>query len=107
MMSAIGSIEFFDIKLGQFDFYMERLKHYFVINSIVEAKQKSVLLTLFGSETYEVLKNLISPKKLKDFSNETIVQVLTKHLCPQKNIIADRYFFYKIYQKVGKLQCYY
>lgn len=82
MMFAIGSIKPFDRKLGQFGSYVERLEQYFVVNSIVEAKQKLVFLTFIGSDTCEVLRNLVSSKKLKDGSYETSMQLLTKHLCP-------------------------
>lgn len=102
MMSIIGSMEPFDTKQGQFDSYMERLEQYFIVNSIVEAKQKAVLITLIGSETYEVLKNLISPSKPKEVSYDTIVQVLTKHLCQKKNVTTERYHFYKRDQKEGE-----
>lgn len=37
-MSVIKSIEPFDIKLGHFDSYVERLKQYFVVNGIMETK---------------------------------------------------------------------
>lgn len=60
------------------------------------------MFTLIGGETYEVLNNVVLSKKPKDVSYENIVQVLTKHLCPQKKIIVERNHFYKKDQKVGE-----
>ena len=52
--------------MGQEDWesYEERLQQYFVANDIAEAeKQRAILLSVCGQSTYNVIRNLVAPKK--------------------------------------------
>ena len=83
--------------------YVERVKQYFVANAIdTEARKKSVLLTIVGSETYSLFRNLVLPAKSADKSFDEIADVLKKHLNPKPIIIAERYKFYHRTQRNGE-----
>lgn len=62
-------------------------------------KKAPLFITLIGSETYNLLKDLIYPVKPETKKFEKIVIVLKKHLCPKKKlIIKERFKFYKSQQ---------
>ena len=58
-------------------------------------KQIAVLLTVIGSETYSLLRNLLSPERPSTKSFVDIVNVLKHHLNPKPIVIAERYKFYE------------
>lgn len=58
----------------------------------------SLFITLVGSETYNLLKNLIYPEKTETKLFRQNVTHLKKHLCPKKLIFAEQIKFYKLQQ---------
>ena len=76
---------------------LNEFKQYFVANAIdTEARKKDVLLTIVGSETYSLFRNLVLHAKPAHKSFDELVDVLKKHLNPKPIIIAVRY---KCYQR--------
>ena len=64
MAALLGSIEQFSPKHGDWSEYVERLEQYFLANDIAdEEKQTAVFLTVIGSDTYSLLRNLLTPEK--------------------------------------------
>ena len=60
----------------------------FVANDVKPQQQVATLLTLVGSETYGILKDLITPAKPKDKSYEELCAALEKHFSPPKLTLA-------------------
>ena len=59
-----------------------------------------ILLSIIGSQTYDLLKNLHTPDKLNTISFEDILTKLAEHLEPKQTIIAERYWLHQREQKV-------
>ncbi|KYN41578.1 hypothetical protein ALC56_03990, partial [Trachymyrmex septentrionalis] len=66
----------------------ERLTHYFLCNDVPKEKQVSLFITLAGSEGYELLCNLCTPKKPANLTLERLAEIMQKHLQPQPSNIA-------------------
>ena len=66
MAALIASIEAFNIDHDNWSAYVERVEQYFIANGIDDAnKKKGTLLTVIGSETYSLVRNLV-------FSGQTV-----------------------------------
>ena len=55
----------------------------------------SALLAFMGPKTYQLLKDLVIPRKPSKKSYQRIVEVLSKHLTPKRTTIAKRSEFSK------------
>ncbi|CAB3246497.1 unnamed protein product [Arctia plantaginis] len=76
------------------------MEQYFFINDVTEEKKKIALfITLIGPESYETLKNLVSPEVPSSLSYTKLVEVLKGHYIEKKSAIAARYEFYQYKQK--------
>lgn len=91
----IGSIECF--VLGEdFKLYAERLEHFYILNKIDDEKQKIAILASFGGgDLYKVLNKLVAPKKVSECTYKAILERLTAHFQPTRNVIAESFKFYK------------
>ena len=78
--------------------YTERFEHYTYANGIDtkdEKKLVSVFLAIVGSSTYDLLRNLVAPKKPAEYKFKELVDVLQRHFEPAPLIIAERFHFHK------------
>ena len=95
MMAVYGKIEEFNAEREAWDDYIDKLDNYFSANDINdEKKQAAIFLTVIGSETYSLLKNLLAPDKLTGKPVKALSDVLKIHLNPKPIEIAERYKFY-------------
>lgn len=101
-MSLIGSIEQFKPGRDDFESYVERMKQFFICNVVEEDKKVSLFITLMGSETYSLLKNILYPETPESKSYDELVHALKKHLAPKRLVIAERFRFYKAQQMPGQ-----
>ena len=63
--------------------YTERLGFYFSANDIEDpGKKRSILLTLCGPSTYQLLKSLLQPASPADKMYDKLVQTLNNHFSP-------------------------
>ena len=93
--STIGHIEPFNNEKENWDSYAERFNHYLLANDIEdEKKMVSVFLTIIGSKTYELLRNLVAPGKPADLKYQELVEILGKHFNPAPLLIAERFHFH-------------
>lgn len=98
----LGTIKEFSLT-EDWQMWTERLEQYFVANSISDKKQKvAVLLTLIGSEAYDLLRSLCTPTKPAEKSFEELTEVMKNHLQPKPSEIAERYKFKECGQKEGE-----
>ncbi len=97
----IGRIDPFNNAEEDWPTYVERLEQYFEVNSIDDTKKVPALISLIGSKTYGLLKNLITPAKPPSKTYDELVNILTSHLSPKPLVIAERFRFQKRDQKEG------
>ena len=74
---------------------MERVEQFFFAYNIDENRQVPTLLSLIGSNTYTLLRDLLSPDKPATKSFQGIVTTLQQHLSPKPLEIEERFRFYK------------
>ena len=99
-----GSIGVFDASREEWSEYAERLGHYFVANDIHAAeKKRAILLTVVGPTTYRLLKTLVSPQKLDEFTFAELVETAAKHFSPKPSVIVKRFEFNSRRQREGEV----
>ena len=62
-MATIGQIGEFKPEKECIAAYLERLQLFFIANSIAEGKQVATLLSVVGTKTYALLRDLLAPTK--------------------------------------------
>jgi len=66
-MAVYGRLEHFHGRQEDWDSYEEYLQQYFMANNIKEAeKQRTILLSACGQNTYEVIHDLVALRKPGD-----------------------------------------
>ena len=94
--SIVGAVGSFDPLTTQWKSYIEQMEEFFLANDIKgDRKKVAILLSTVGSQTYELIKDLISPAKPNAKSFEELVTCLQDHLQPKPTIIAERYKFHQ------------
>ena len=94
-MALLGKIDSFNHGPDDVCEYIERVDQYFFANDINDAKKKTaIFLTVIGSDTYSLLRNLIAPVSPSTKTVEELVEILKEHFKPQPIVIAERYKFY-------------
>ena len=89
-----GSFATFDSTSEEWTEYVERLEFYFVMNGITDStKQRAVLLNCCGSSTFRLLRSLVLPAPLTDFSFRELVAKMKAHQEPKPSVIVLRYQF--------------
>ena len=88
--------------LGEFDpdreewsSYAERIEFYLVAQGITDAdKQRAVLLSACGPTMFGLLKRIVTPGSLRDYSFERLVELAREHLNPKPSIAVLRAKFH-------------
>ena len=102
-MAVHGHVSEFDPKKEEWKSYAERLSYYFIANDITtDAKKQAVLLSASGSDTFELIQNLLAPVDPKDKSFDELVTLLENHYKPKPSEIVQRYHFNCRDQKEGE-----
>ena len=102
-MAVHGHVSEFDPKKEEWKSYAERLSYYFIANDITtDAKKQAVLLSASGSDTFELIQNLLAPVDPKDKSYDELVTLLENHYKPKPSEIVQRYHFNCRDQKEGE-----
>ena len=83
--------------------YAEHLQQYFTANDIdAAAKQRPILLSSCGAETYQLIHNLAVPHKPANKSFKQLVDLAQAHYCPPPSMIGQRFAFNKWVQHEGE-----
>ena len=87
--------------------YMDRLGFYFEANDIsadtnAVNKQRAILLSVIGTDTYTLLRSLTAPRKPAELTYKELCDLLSSHFEPKPNAILQRYNFYSTYRKQGQ-----
>lgn len=100
MAAVHGSIGPFESSAEDWTSYTERLQQYFIANEVdSEDKKRALLLSNFGPQTYQLLKNLMAPDKPSGNTFTEIVQILQDYWQPKPSEIVQRFNFHSRVQK--------
>lgn len=98
----IGSIPEFVANVDDWNVYEERLEQFFEVNDIDDAKKCAVLISVIGTSTYKILRDLCHPVVPKNKTFEELCELLRKQLSPQVAIFRERSNFYNARQNHGE-----
>ncbi|XP_031339506.1 uncharacterized protein K02A2.6-like [Photinus pyralis] len=105
-MVLIGSMHKFDAKSDEWIVYQEQLEQFFEVNNIrdtqTDKKQVAALLSLIGSDTYKVLRDLCTPSLPKSKSYEELCKLLKAHFSPATCVFRERIDFYAAAQEANE-----
>ena len=88
-MATHGKIATFNSTVESWTSYCERLHFYFDANDIVDpGKKRSILLTVCGPSTYQLLKNLVQPRTPMDKTYDEIVETLKPTLTLNRHLLS-------------------
>ena len=83
--------------------YTECFEQYFTANDIKTAeKKRAILLSICLAATYQVILNLMTPRKPTDHTFEELVQLEQAHHNPPPSVIVQRFTFNTRSQKDGE-----
>ena len=81
----------FDPDREEWSSYAERIEFYLVAQGITDAdKQRAVLLSACGPTMFGLLKRIVTPGSLRDYSFERLVELAREHLNPKPSIAVLR-----------------
>ena len=94
MTAVHGSLAAFDSNTEEWTEYIERLEFYFAANGITDGtKQRAVLLSCCGPSTFRLMRSIVLPTPLTDFSFKELVAKMKAHREPKPSVIVQRYQF--------------
>ena len=73
-----------------------------IANGVEDDKKVPVFLSIVGSKTYSVLRNLVAPTLLQEKTLAQLVVILKSHFEPKPVIIAERFHFHRRSQAMGE-----
>ncbi|CAB3992544.1 Retrovirus-related Pol poly from transposon [Paramuricea clavata] len=101
-MANHGKLEEYDSQ-EEWSQYIERLEFYFEANGVDdEDKQRAILLSVCGSETYKLIPNLIMPNKPPEKTFAELVELVQQHQHPKPSAIVQRFKFNTRFRKPGE-----
>ena len=100
--AVFGQMERFNSDNEGIQPYLERVELYFVANEVGEDRRVPVFLSVIGSKTYALLRDLLSPVKPSEKTFDELKQVLEGHYNPKKVVIAERFRFHRRSQAAGE-----
>ena len=102
-MALLGTVGPFDPAVDDWVVYCERLEQFFQANGVATAeKQRAVLLSVCGSPTYLLIRNLVSPEKPTDKTYVQLVKMVREHVSPPPPVSVQRFHFNSRIQKTQR-----
>ena len=94
MAGLLGTLGQFNRDTNDWPAYCERFEQYLVANSIKDAtKERAVLLSACGADTYQLIRSLVAPSKPSDKSVNGIMKLVKDHLFPHPSCIVQSFKF--------------
>ncbi|XP_061728709.1 uncharacterized protein LOC133533696 [Cydia pomonella] len=90
---AVGKIAPFDMNKDCWDLYVERLEQYFIANSVSDTVKVATLITVIGSDAYELMVNLCTPARPATKTFDQLKAIMKSHLQPKPSVLAERFKF--------------
>ena len=70
------------------------MDHYFTANDVVDAdKERAILLSTCGAQTYKLVRSLVAPQKPTEFSYSELVKKVSDHYHPKPSVTVQRFTF--------------
>ena len=79
--------------------FIEQVGLFFEANKILKRKQVAVFLSMFGSTTYALLRDLVLPAKSQEKLVSELFKTLEQHDEPKHLVIVQRFYVYHRKQK--------
>ena len=95
MYPMFGRIQEYEPVNELFSTYLERVQLFCLANGVEDDKKVPVFLSVVGSKTYSLLRNLVSPALPQNKTFEQLVAILKSHFEPKPLIIAERFHFHR------------
>ena len=93
-MALLGTVGPFDPAVDDWVVYCERLEQFFQANGVATAeKLRAVLLSVCGSPTYLLIRNLVSPEKPTDKTYVQLVKMVREHVSPPPSCVSTEILF--------------
>lgn len=94
MAALLESTAPFDSQTQTWEEYCEVLHHFFEANEITDAdRQKAILRSSVGSQTYTLMRNLVSPAEPGNKTFDELVKLLNDHFDPKPSKIVQCFKF--------------
>ena len=75
--------------------YIKRLEQLFLAHDVEDAgKKRAILLSVSGSKTYALARDLVQPARTAETTFKKIVKTLEKHYSPRPSEIVERFKFH-------------
>ena len=103
MAAVFGSITEYVFESEDITEWLERLEQWFIANELNDNadRKRALLLSNVGARGYKLLRSL-AQNKPNEKSYAQLKTLLTEHLSPKPNEIAQRYVFYKRDRRTGE-----
>ena len=98
----LGCMDAYNPDADDWSAYVERLELFFLANEIKDDKKVATLLTVFGTKTYSLLRNIIAPSKPAEKTYEQLVDAMKSYVDPKPIVIAERFRFHRRDQREGE-----
>ena len=97
-MAVHGTLAPFDPDEEEWVEYTDRFSYYFTANGITDgARKRAILISCCGPATFRLMKSLVFPEQLDDFSFQQLVEKVKLHREPKvsitRSIIVRRFQF--------------
>ena len=93
-MAVHGTLGSFDLEVEDWTEHMDQLSYYFMANGISEnAKKRTILISCCGPATFHLMKSLVFPDPLTDFTFAQLVEKVQVHREPKTSTILRRFQF--------------
>ena len=93
-MSTHGTVGPFVPGRDDWILYTEWLQQYFAANNVGSTvKQRAILLSSCGADTYQVIRNVVAPLNPTNKTFKQIIDLVKAHYCLQPSVIAQRFAY--------------
>ena len=94
MAARHSTISEFDHEVEDWKTYVKRVNLYLTANDITNpGKKRAVLLSVCGTKTYHIIRDLVGPSKPTNLEYDEIVTKVQEHYNPTPVVIVQRYKF--------------
>ena len=103
MTALVGSPEAFELSTDDWRLYAQRFEHFLLANGVTDdSKRLHLLLALIRNAMFNLLANLVAPRKPGELSYNQICEQFEKHFSPKSVKIAERFRFHNRRQQSGE-----
>ena len=92
---TFGRIQEYQPENGLFSVYLECVQLFFIANGVEDDKKVPIFLSIMGSKTYSVFRNLVAPTLPQEKTLDQLVVMLKSYFEPKPVIIAERFRFHR------------